>query len=67
MLSLIRTFLGTFSGGKTFLTSRREPDLVEAFEKMTAPTIEIEAKSVAADISKVCFRRDQDSAWWSRW
>jgi ankyrin repeat domain-containing protein 50 len=37
---------------KIFVTSRRETDLVQGFGKLTAPTIELEAESVAADISK---------------
>lgn len=37
---------------KIFVTSRREKDLVRAFEELKAPKIEIEAKSVAADITK---------------
>lgn len=36
---------------KVFVTSRREQDILRAFEKLTAPMIEVEAKSVAADIS----------------
>ncbi len=37
---------------KIFVTSRRENDLVRAFDELKAPKIEIEAKSVAADITK---------------
>lgn len=35
---------------KVFVTSRREQDILRAFEKLTTPTIEVEAKSVAGDI-----------------
>jgi hypothetical protein len=35
---------------KVFITSRREADILEAFESKTS-TIQIEAKSIAADIS----------------
>ena len=37
---------------KIFVTSRREHDIVQAFMRLTTPTIEIQAESVAADISK---------------
>jgi ankyrin repeat domain-containing protein 50 len=36
---------------KVFVTSRRERDIEEAFMKLKTPIIEIEAESVAADIS----------------
>lgn len=37
---------------KIFVTSRREKDLVRAFDELEAPKLEIEAKSVEADITK---------------
>jgi hypothetical protein len=35
---------------KIFITSRREPDIVRAFEESSTPTIQIKAENVAADI-----------------
>ena len=52
ILEFISAIMDALPRAKIFITSRRETDLIRAFENMTAPTIEVEAKSVAVDISK---------------
>lgn len=37
---------------KFFITSRRELDIIEAFEKSNTPTIQIKAENVAVDIKR---------------
>jgi ankyrin repeat domain-containing protein 50 len=52
MLGFIKAIGERLPRAKTFVTSRRETDISEAFKKMATPTIQIEAKSIAADINK---------------
>ena len=52
VLGFLKFVLENLPRQKIFITSRRESDLVRAFDELKAPKIEIEAKSVAADITK---------------
>ena len=52
VLDFISAVVNSLPRAKIFVTSRRETDLIRAFEQMSTPKIEVEAKSVAADISK---------------
>jgi ankyrin repeat domain-containing protein 50 len=52
VLGFISAALAALPSAKIFVTSRREQDVVRAFTRLTTPTIEVQAKSVAADILK---------------
>lgn len=52
LLGFIKAIGESLPCAKVFVTSRHEQDISEVFEGLTTPTIQIEARSVAADISK---------------
>jgi hypothetical protein len=52
VLGFILGIMNSLSHAKIFITSRREQDILEAFEQLSTPAIQIEAKNVAADILK---------------
>jgi ankyrin repeat domain-containing protein 50 len=51
ILGFLSSVANSLPCAKIFVTSRRERDIEEAFMKLNTPIIEIEAGSVAADIS----------------
>jgi hypothetical protein len=50
IIAFIAKIVTTLPCAKVFVTSRRESDIVRAFEDSKAPTIQIRAENVAADI-----------------
>ena len=50
IIQFITEVTNTLPRTKVFVTSRRESDIVDAFESSNTPTIKIEAENVAADI-----------------
>lgn len=50
-LAFITIIAESLPNVKIFVTSRREQDISEVFERLSTPTIQIEASSIAADIS----------------
>ena len=51
ILEFISKVISDLPRAKIFVTSRREADIVRAFEEGGTPTIEIQAKNTEADIS----------------
>jgi ankyrin repeat domain-containing protein 50 len=51
VLEYITVIAEELTCAKIFVTSRRETDILAAFHESRTPTIEIEAKSISADIS----------------
>ena len=55
IIGIISGVIKALDGAKIFITSRRESDILRAFEESSTPTIQIKADNVAADIeSFVC-------------
>lgn len=50
IIGIISEVIKALYGAKIFITSRRESDILRAFEESSTPTIQIEADNVAADI-----------------
>ncbi|OCK73445.1 hypothetical protein K432DRAFT_420720 [Lepidopterella palustris CBS 459.81] len=50
IIGFITETINTLPCAKFFVTSRRETDIVRAFEERSTPTIQIKAENVAADI-----------------
>jgi ankyrin repeat domain-containing protein 50 len=51
VLGFLSAIVKSLPRAKIFVTSRRETDLIRAFEQMRTPMIEVEAKNVEEDIS----------------
>ena len=55
VIGFITEVISSLPCAKIFITSRRESDIVRAFESTNTPTIQISAENVAADIERfVC-------------
>lgn len=55
IIGIISEVMKALSGARIFITSRRESDILRAFEECSTPTIQIQADNVAADIERfVC-------------
>jgi hypothetical protein len=50
MISFITEVMRSLRCAKIFVTSRRESDIIRAFEESNTPTIQIKAENVAGDI-----------------